>query len=56
MNQKDKMILEYASLAAKQVMDNQPPNERMKEIEDSLQMTSDAIMKHATQLAVATMK
>lgn len=57
MKNNNKLILEYAKLAALELKQGQKTiNLRMKQIEDKLMMTNQAIMKRATELALASFK
>ena len=54
---KNKLILEYAKLAALNLSQGQKTvDDRMKKIEEELRMTREAIMRQATELAIATFK
>lgn len=55
-HEKNQLILEYAALASKQALENQPATTRMEEIEATLHMTAQAIIREATTLALASMK
>lgn len=51
------LIIEYAKLASTSVIQGQKTlDDRMKAIKKELQMTGEAVMKRATELAVATLK
>lgn len=55
--EKEKLILEYASLATKDVgMQTDIDKKRMQEIIDILRMTDLAIIKEATKYAIARAK
>lgn len=57
MKKKDMLIIEYAKLASTSVIQGQKTlDDRMKAIKKELQMTGEAVMKRATELAVATLK
>lgn len=57
MKNKQKLILEYAKLAAFNLSQGKTADDdRMKEIEDELMLTKEAIIKQATEMAIATFK
>ncbi len=57
MKNKQKLILEYAKLAAFNLSQSKTTaDDRMKEIEDELMLTKEAIIKQATEMAIATFK
>lgn len=57
MKNKQKLILEYAKLAALHLQQGQKTvDARMKEIEGELMLTKEAIIKQATQIALASFK
>lgn len=57
MKNKQKLILEYAKLAALHLQQGQKTvDARMKEIEDELILTKEVIIKQATQIALASFK
>ncbi len=57
MKKKDTLIFEYARLATLKLTQGQKSiSARMEAIETELQMTHEAIMAKATQMAIATLK
>ena len=57
MKKNNKLIFEYAKLAALELKQGQKTiTLRMKQIENELLMTGDAIIKRATELATASFK
>jgi hypothetical protein len=57
MKKKRQLILEYAKLAALNLSNGKKTiDDRMKEIINELQMTDEAIIRRATELATETFK